>query len=71
MQLPQAIAEVLDQAIAEAHELAQFLGGRVRHAGRRRPLLRAEAGEAQRVDRVGFGAHEILAGQAVRAQRIE
>ena len=71
MQLAHAIAEVLQQPLAQVHQLAQLLGYGVGNASARRPFLRCEPGDAKRVDGVGLGALEILGGEAMGAQRID
>ena len=42
VELAHAVTKILDQAIAEPHELAQLLGGPIRQAARRRALLGGE-----------------------------
>jgi hypothetical protein len=64
VQLPGAVAEVLHEPVAQPDELAQVLGRGLGQPRRRRPLLGGEAGDAERVDRVGLGAFEVLAGEA-------
>ena len=71
MELTDTVAEVGDQAVAMADQFAQLVGGGIRQPGRGRPLLGAETGNAERVDGVGLGALQILAGEAPGAQRIE
>jgi hypothetical protein len=70
MQPAQSATEVLHQAMAKADELAQLLGGGVGQARRRRALLRGEAGDPQRVDRIGLGTRQIFAGEARGPQRV-
>jgi hypothetical protein len=71
VQLPDAVAEVLHESVSQPHELAQLVGGRLGQPCRRRPLLRGEVGDAERVDSIGLGARAVLAGEAPRAQRVE
>ena len=56
VQLPHAIAEVLEQPLAQPDELAQFLGEGIGQGRGGGPLLGREAGDAQGVDSVGLGA---------------
>ncbi len=71
MELPHAVAEVLQEAIPEAHEFAQLVGRLVGQPGGRRPLLSGEAGDPQGVDGVGARALQIFAGEAVGPQRVQ
>jgi hypothetical protein len=71
VKLAHAITEVLHQPVTQANELAQLLGGGVGQPRGRGALLCGEAGDAQGVDGVGLGALQILAGEAMGAQRIE
>ncbi len=71
VKLAHAITEVLHQSVTQANELAQLLGGGVGQPRGRGALLCGEAGDAQGVDGVGLGALQILAGEAMGAQRIE
>ena len=71
MQLPNAVPEVLHEPVPQPDELAQLQGRPVGQPGRHRPLLSREASDAGRVDGVGLGPLEILAGEAARPQRVE
>jgi hypothetical protein len=63
-ELAHTVAKILDQAIAEPHELAQLLGGPIRQAARRRALLGGEAGDPQGIDGIGLRALQLLASEA-------
>ena len=71
MELAHPVAEVLAQPVAMTHQLAQLLGGGRRQPGRGRALLAAEASEPQRIDGVGPGAFQVLALEAMAAQRVD
>jgi hypothetical protein len=70
VRLPHPIPEVLPQPIAEAHELAQFLRRAIGQPAGRWALLRGEARDPHRIDRVALGALQVLAGRAARPQRV-
>ena len=59
MELTHPVVEVLPDPVAMADQLAQLLAGDLVVQGGGGPLLHAEAGEADRVDTVGFGAVEV------------
>ena len=71
MQLANAIAEVLHEAVSETDQLAQFLGSAVRQAGDRRTLLRREPSDPERVDGVGLRPLQVLSGKPPRPERVE
>ncbi|HXU54759.1 MAG TPA: hypothetical protein VN744_04950, partial [Casimicrobiaceae bacterium] len=71
MQLAHPIAEVLQQAIAQAYQFAQFFRGGVGQMRGGRALLRGEVRDAECVNGIGLGALQLFAGETMRAQRIE
>jgi hypothetical protein len=71
MELAHTVAEVLAQAIAELDELAQFLRRSVGQPAGGRPLLRGEARNPHRIDRIGLGPLQVLPGEAPRPQRVQ
>ncbi len=71
MQLTLPVAQVLDEANAQAHQLAQLFGGLVARRDGGRPLDRGEACDSDRVDGVGVRAPQVLLGEAPTAQRVD
>jgi hypothetical protein len=71
MELPQAVAEVLHEAIPEADQFTQYLGRPVGQPRRGRPLLRGEAGDPERVDGVGLRPPQVLPREPVGPQRVQ
>jgi hypothetical protein len=68
MELTDAVPKVLHQPVAQAHQLAQFLGSNVRQARHGWALLGREAGDAQGIDRVGLGPLQVLSSETTRPQ---
>src|SRR5581483_6145159 len=66
-----AVAQILYRPQPQAHQLAQLGEQRVGQARRSGALLEGEAGDAQRVDRVGRGPLQLLLGVAGGAQRVD
>ena len=60
VQLPHAIAEVLQQPLPQAHQFAQLFGRGIGQPGGRGLFLGGEAGEAERINGIGLGALQIL-----------
>jgi hypothetical protein len=71
VQLPHPVTEVLAQPVAEPNELAQFLRRAIGQPTGRRPFLRGEARDPHRIDGVGLGPLQVLAGEAARPQRVQ
>jgi hypothetical protein len=69
VQLAHAVAEVLDEPIAKAHELAQLPSHRVRQTGGRGPPLGREPRQPEGVDRVGLRAPQVLPGKPPGPER--
>jgi len=70
VELPEPVALVLDQAIAEPDQLAHCLDDRIGQRRRLGLVDRAEPSDAQGVHRVRLRATAILRGEVVRAVRI-
>src|SRR3984893_9349097 len=71
MKLAHAVAEVLQQPVAQAHHLAQFVEAFLGHLAGRRMFLSREARDAERIDRIGLGAFQFFLGEASGTQRVE
>src|SRR3984893_12811719 len=71
MKLAHAVAEVLQQPVAQAHHLAQFVEAFLGHLAGRRMFLSREARDAERIDRIGLGAFQFFLGEASRTHRVD
>jgi hypothetical protein len=71
VQLPHPVPKVLPQTIAEPDQLAQLLRRLIRQPAGRRPFLRGEARNPQRIDGVGRGSLQVFSGEAACPQRVQ
>ena len=71
METTRTVSEVLNQAIAQTHELTQLLRRGVRQPSHPRSLLRSEARQPQCIDRIGLRSLEILLSKSPATQRVD
>lgn len=71
MQLPDAIAEILLQAHAQADQLAQIVGGDIGERRGGRMLLMSKARDTEGIDGVGLRTGQLFGGEPRRPQRVE
>ena len=71
MELPDAIAQVLDVAVPQTHELTQLERRAIRQCGRRRSLFGSKLRDAERIHRVRLGAGHVDLREPACLQRIE
>ncbi len=70
MELPRAVAKVLEEAGPQTDELAQIPRCDIREQRGRRPLLLTETCQPESIDRVRLGPDQVLLGKAPSTQRI-
>jgi hypothetical protein len=71
VKLAHPVAEVLQQPVAQAHHLAQFVEAFLGHLAGRRMFLSREARDAERIDRIGLGAFQFFLGEASSTHRVD
>src|SRR5207247_3577309 len=70
MELPRAVAKILEEAGPQTDELAKIPRGDIREQRGRRPLLSTETCQPESIDRVRLGPDQVLLGKAPSTQRL-